>query len=386
VKVLIIYHAGASLNALSIFNELASVDSVVLSVIAPERLQVDRVYDPTGWLRCIGSEGPTTYRSLPVPLRDPANYQRGFQRQALRAAIKIAEPDIIHVLDEAYSGYLFQVVWERLTVCPKAKIAFYGFDNLPLHFKLHSSLKWRLTWSQMSGGLAANSECLNNLREVGFPSRLPLERVYWGVPTEIFRPMDKRSLKQELGLNFDHLVGFIGRLSPDKGLRVLIDAFRRLPESTHLLLVGSGPMKEELEGLSIRSNLAGRIHIQDAVETSHLVKILNSLDVLCLPSLTLEKWKEQYGRVIAEAMACGIPVVGSDSGAIPEVIGSAGLIVPENDSSLLADALSLALFDEITSERLRREGLMRVDLDLSCKAMARNLYGFYDRILEDQNA
>ena len=193
MKVLIIYHAGASLNARSIFNELASIDSIVLSVIAPERLQVDRVYDPTGWLRCVASEGQVTYRSLPVPLRDPANYQRGFQRQALRAAIRTAEPDIIHVLDEAYSGYLFQVVWERLTICPRAKIVFYGFDNLPLHLKLHSALKWRLTWSQMSGGLAANSECLTNLREAGFPRRLPLERVFWGVPTEIFRPMDKRS-------------------------------------------------------------------------------------------------------------------------------------------------------------------------------------------------
>jgi glycosyltransferase involved in cell wall biosynthesis len=386
VKVLIIYHAGASLNARSIFNELASIDSITLSVIAPERLKVDRVYDPTGWLRCIASEKTETYRTFSVPLRDPTNYQRGFQRKALRAAMKTVEPDVIHVLDEAYSGYLFQVVWERLTVCAKAKILFYGFDNLPLHFRLHSSLKWRWTWSQISGGLAANSECLKNLREVGFPKRLPLERVFWGVPTEIFRPMDKQSLKKELGLNFDHLVGFIGRLSPDKGLKVLIDAIRRLPESVHLLVVGSGPMKEELESLSIRSSLAGRIHVQDAVETAQLVKILNALNVLCLTSLTLKKWKEQYGRVISEAMACGVPVVGSDSGAIPEVIGPAGLIVPEGDSALLADALSLVLFDDKTGERLRREGLTRVEEELSCKAMARKLHGFYDRILEAQNA
>jgi len=145
-------------------------------------------------------------------------------------------------------------------------------------------------------------------------------------------------------------------------------------------------MREELEGLAAGSNLAGRIHIQDPVETSQLVKILNALDVLCLPSLTLKKWKEQYGRVIAEAMACGVPVVGSNSGAIPEVIGSAGLVVPENDSNLLADALSIALFDEGTRERMQREGIDRVDKELSCKAMARNLHAFYGRLAGVGNA
>ena len=63
--------------------------------------------------------------------------------------------------------------------------------------------------------------------------------------------------------------------------------------------------------------------------------VLRALDVLVLPSLTTPSWKEQFGRVLQEAMACAIPVVGSDSGEIPHVIGDAGLVTPEGDAAAL---------------------------------------------------
>ena len=63
------------------------------------------------------------------------------------------------------------------------------------------------------------------------------------------------------------------------------------------------------------------------------------IDALVLPSLTRPNWKEQFGRVLVEAMASGVPVIGSDSGAIPGVIGDAGRIVPEGDVVALAGAL-----------------------------------------------
>jgi glycosyltransferase involved in cell wall biosynthesis len=89
-----------------------------------------------------------------------------------------------------------------------------------------------------------------------------------------------------------------------------------------------------------------------------------------------------YRWVLAEAMAYGVPIVGPDSGTIPEVTGSAGLVVPENNSERLAEALSLALYNADTRERLRQEGFARVEKELSCKAMATKLFGFYSRVLE----
>jgi glycosyltransferase involved in cell wall biosynthesis len=79
-----------------------------------------------------------------------------------------------------------------------------------------------------------------------------------------------------------------------------------------------------------------------------------------LPSLTRRNWKEQFGRVLVEAMACGVPVIGSDSGAIPEVIGEAGLIVPEGDIQALADALRAIMWDVGVQRKLGKMGRERV--------------------------
>jgi glycosyltransferase involved in cell wall biosynthesis len=103
--------------------------------------------------------------------------------------------------------------------------------------------------------------------------------------------------------------------------------------------------------------------------------------VLTLPSLTTRHWKEQYGRVIPEAMACGVPVIGSDSGAIPEVIGAAGMVAPEGDPITLAAAIGDVLTDGTMTKRLVEEGWRRVQEEFSADAMARRLVDFYQRIV-----
>src|SRR5262249_34710089 len=142
-----------------------------------------------------------------------------------------------------------------------------------------------------------------------------------------------------------------------------------------------GPMRDQLAAKAHQIHLSDRIHFVGATGHDTLAKYLNCMNVLAVPSLTSFAWKEQFGRVIAEAMACGVPVVGSDSGAIPEVVASAGLVVPERDPKALADAMKIVLCDGQQSAALRERGLRRVQNDLSTQAMARNLVRFYTRVL-----
>lgn len=381
MRVLIVYHAGAMENARRIYQALAQTSEVELTAIVPQKLQVERVYDSNGWLSVEREEDHDGYRLVPLPLRNPSNYGRGFEISGLHRLIKRIKPDIIHVFDEANSNYLLQVIWQGLLASPCSRVLFYGFENLPLRLGWRSPV-WKFTWGRMSGGVTASTEALENLRRSGFPQDLPLDRVFWGIPTDIFRPMDVTALKEELGFGFEHAVGFVGRFIPEKGLDVLMSAVGYLPNDLHYMIIGSGPMRADLERWSGLPGLRGRVHLRDVMPPEDLARYINCMSVLVVPSLTVPRWKEQYGRVLAEAMACGVPVVGSDSGAIPEVVGSAGFIVPEGNPAALAESVYRAIFNSEDRERLRQLGLIRADQELSVEAMAKRLIGFYGRVLE----
>jgi len=331
MKILIVYHSGALPNAHGIYSTLAVKRGVDLTVVAPEWVAVDRVYSPSGWLEVKRESHRDGYRLLPLRLVNPNRYQAGFENGSLRRVIGDARADILHVWDEPLSYSLLHAAWLSFLVSRKSKVLFYGFQNIPFKWGVLASMVWKATWTRVAGGAAANSENLSHLRQVGFPRTRLMERIFWGIQTKLFRPMDREKLKQELDLDCDYLVGFVGRLLPEKGLAWLLAAVRQLPAHVHCLIIGNGPMRSEIESWSELPPLAGRVHLLDAQPAGELPRYLNCMDVLAVPSLTTVRWKEQYGRVMAEAMACGVPVVASDSGAIPEVIGPAGLIVPEGD-------------------------------------------------------
>lgn len=381
MKVLIIYHDGATHNGRAIFKALSRCDGVSLSVIIPSMRRVDTIYEPSGWLRVEYDEERDDYRTIPVPLRDPASYCRGYKSGKIYSVFRYLQPDIIHVLDEPWSFCLFQATYLKLAAFSRAKVLFYGFENLAVRLRGISRVLWPQAWKQITGGMAANSEQLQHLRRLGFPKARPLKRVFWGIPTDVFRPMDRRLVRCKLGIECEHLVGFVGRYVPEKGLRVLCEAMHYLPIKVHCLLIGSGPLRPELEAMAKQSAFSGRLHLHAPVGTEALAEYMCCMDVIVVPSLTTAHWKEQYGRVIGEGMACGIPVVGSDSGAIPEVMGSAGLVVREGDGFALAEAVMSALFDRQVQERMQREGRQRAEEEFSCNAMARQLIEFYEQVV-----
>ena len=164
------------------------------------------------------------------------------------------------------------------------------------------------------------------------------------------------------------VIGYVGRLVEQKGLRVLVQAAAGLPGDWRLLLVGDGPLRGELEQQASALGIADRLHIAPAVPSTEVPRWLNMCDCLVLPSLTRPNWKEQFGRVLVEAMACQVPVIGSDSGEIPHVIGEAGLVAGEGDADALRQRLLQLMGDEVLRRRLAELGRRRV---LACYTQAR---------------
>src|SRR5438552_785079 len=147
-------------------------------------------------------------------------------------------------------------------------------------------------------------------------------------------------------------VGFCGRLRERKGELLLVRAMAALGGDAQLEILGWGEAEPRVRALAADLGMVNRVHIRSAIPSTDVPRFMNELDVLAMPSLTLPSWKEQFGRVLMEAMACGVPVVGSNSGEIAHVIGDAGLLFPEGDVPALAGCL----------RRLRDDAELRRDL------------------------
>ena len=113
---------------------------------------------------------------------------------------------------------------------------------------------------------------------------------------------------------------------------------------------------------------------------------LNAVDLLCAPSETTARWAEQFGRMLVEAFACGIPVIGSDSGEIPHVVGEAGLIAPEKDIPAWTAAVSELLGDPARRRELGQRGIERAHREYAWPVVARAYLDFFDELGAKRNA
>jgi glycosyltransferase involved in cell wall biosynthesis/GT2 family glycosyltransferase len=168
-------------------------------------------------------------------------------------------------------------------------------------------------------------------------------------------------------------VGYAGRLAAHKGVAVLLDAVAA-DDRLHLVVAGDGPDRAALEARARR--LGDLVTFAGPLDGDDLVAFYRSLDVLAVPSRETPGWVEQFGRVAVEAMACGVPVVATSTGALPDVVGGAGLLVPPDDPDALRAALVRVLEEDGLAGRLRADGARRAAA-CSWTAVARQYLGLY---------
>ena len=165
-------------------------------------------------------------------------------------------------------------------------------------------------------------------------------------------------------------IGFAGRFVELKGVGTLLRAAASLPFEFTVSLIGEGPAKARWQAQAKDLQIDGRIAWIPAVPRLEMPRHIRAMDVIVLPSWTGKRWKEQFGRILIEAMACGVPVIGSDSGEIPRVIGDAGLIFHERDAGELCDRLLKIHDDPSLREQLIRAGRERAAAHFSVEAVA----------------
>jgi glycosyltransferase involved in cell wall biosynthesis len=169
---------------------------------------------------------------------------------------------------------------------------------------------------------------------------------------------------------------------PGKGVNILGDALSQLKtENWKLLVVGDGSERAPFERALAEHGLLDRTEFTGAISYSAVPLLFQKIDILAVPTETTKRIREQFGRVIVEAMASGIPVIGSTCGAIPEVIDTAGLVVREGDAMALAEGLRKLLADPELRERLARAGRRRVEEHYTWERVAEQTYDLYQLVL-----
>lgn len=295
----------------------------------------------------------------------------------LTFSINSFRPHIIHLEEEPDSLAALHAVYARRLLSGRSLLVLHTWQNVNRPKKYHVRRVLKKTLNCCDGILCANSEGVEVLREMGYRGRTECI-LQEGVDTAVFRP------PEQLRRSDRFIVLYAGRFSEEKGIDTLLDALTMLPDRVCLVLVGGGGQKEELENRAASLGLKKRVTFLSPRSTAEMVDCYWNADVLVLPSLTTKVWKEQFGRVLVEAMACGLPVIGSDSGAIPEVVGSAGLLFPEGDAKALSSCFNRLADSPGLCADLRERGYRRAITQFGQEVIARKTVEFYRKIMDEK--
>jgi len=302
--------------------------------------------------------------------------------------MQAVQPDVVHIEEEPYNLATFLAMRQARQI--GARTIVFSWQNLKRRYPPPFSIMEQYVLRRTDTLLVGNSEGLAVWRVKGY--RGPIEIIpQFGVDPDIFTPLNRpvRQGKPSVLLRRSArrpsrgavVIGYIGRLVPEKGVDVLLEAIYQLRGPWELRILGSGPDEERLVKMAQWLGIAPRVSFDRPIPSTQLPYYYSGLDVLVLPSRAQVNWKEQFGRVLIEAMACQVVVVGARSGAIPEVIGDAGLTFKEGDPFDLRAQLQKLLDDEALREDLALRGRQHVLEHYTQASIAARTVAVYRRLM-----
>lgn len=285
-------------------------------------------------------------------------------------------PDLVHIDEEPYSA----VTWQFARLCQVRGIPslFFAWQNIAKRLPPPFETMRRQVFRMVSGAIAGTPDALRILIELGY--RGPVTAIpQFGVRLECFGPSanDRREVRDSWGVpETRFVIGYAGRLVPEKGIPTLLDAMARLP-NVDLVLVGDGPERRPALGRALQLGISGRVTFLGSVPSVGIPRVLRGLDALVLPSRATRGWQEQFGRVLVEGMASGLPVVATRTGSIPWVVDDVALLVPPDAPSALADAIRTLSGDPMLRTKLAERGRELVRRRFSTEIVVQHTVDWY---------
>jgi len=361
------------------FALIAERPDVTLRVITPTRWYEsfqDIVFEP---------EPDTSCGEFSCPIRFSGYGSRFYYRHGVKPHFRDFQPHIIHLEEEAWSLNALQTVRLKRKYCPQSRFIFRTSLSIPIKQRFGILPVWieRRVFRETDRAFPLSVNAGKILTERGYTGeQTPFPN---GVDVRHFYKMEVSELRSALRLNNCFTIGYVGRLLRMKGIDTLLEALAHLASqhTTHtykLLIVGQGEDKLEFQKTARTLGISEQIVWIDAVPPEEVAAYINCMDTLVLPSRTTAEWVEFFGRVLIEGMACEVPVIGSDSGEIPQVIDDAGLIFPEAEAEALAERVRRIAHDANLRKDLIARGLTRVE-NFTWETIAERTYQVYQELL-----
>lgn len=285
---------------------------------------------------------------------------------ALHKAIRGA--DIVHVA-ETYFGYVHQAIRAKRRGLVK-KVITTVWETIPFNNQSLSGRRRNKIYAKenIDHFIAVTQRAKSALLKEGVKEE-KISVIHMGVDLDRFKPRPSKKNKRDLNILC------VARLVPEKGVTDLIGAFWELKKdykNLNLTLVGSGPLKKELSGFKniyVKNVPYNKIHLEYA-----------NADIFCLPSRTSNTWEEQYGMCLIEAMASGVPVVATRTGAIPEVVGTAALLVKPQTPHALENAIRKLIYNKHQRQKMGKMGRLLAEEKYNPRKISKQIAAVYKKV------
>ncbi len=306
-----------------------------------------------------------------IPIRFNGNFHL-HHYPTIGQHIRDFKPDIVHIDEEPYNVATWQALYHAKRA--NAKSLFFSWQNINRQYI--PPFNWGEQWvfNNVDYAMVGTFSAEQVMQEKGYTGNIAIIPQF-GTDKELFKPALSRPDRP-------FTIGFIGRIVPEKGIDILLHAVGNLTGDWRLRFVGGGSSVDAMKALAQKLNIADKVDFVGQLPSTELPAEYHKIDVLILPSLTRPNWKEQFGRVLVEAMASGVPIIGSDSGAIPDVIDKAGLAVPEANVDELRSAIQSLIDHPALRQDLAQRGRERFLNEFTHESIADATVNVYQTMLD----
>ena len=304
---------------------------------------------------------------IPVEVAGDADDLGGlnWSRRALRRTLKDFRPDVVQVEEEPWTRAAAGAVAESRRI--RVPVVGFTSETIPRPLPFRLSLRKRGVLRQLRGIITAN-----HLSESLVAASNPALARLVTPQTGLVAPVTTAP-----GNHDRFVIGFAGRLVPEKGLDVLLRAAVKLVGPWSLIVSGTGPAQEELEALAERLGIAARVRWLGAQPRDDRALLWPQLDCFVAPSRGTRQWVETLGPAVITAMAHGVPVVVARTGALPATVGEAGVVVPEDDPAALTEVLQRLMVSPADRGALAVAGRRRALQEFADEAIAQRTLEFW---------